>query len=392
MPILKQVRAGIGMGVLSIPGRLGSSFVMVIGIAGVVAVLISVLTMANGLSSILLASGRSDRAIVLAKGATAEAWSALPPNSASIISAAPSLAKTGDGMAEISVDMLSAINVPRKSDGALGALSVRGVSRLSFLVRPEIRLLSGRRFTPGLHEVIVGRDAQGTFKGLDVGQPIDVAGDKWTIVGVFASDNAHDSELLTDMTTLMSAYNRNWINSVTVMLRAPGEFETFKSFLVHNPALNVDVYPERVYYQQLANSTTGLMTLVTYVVSSVMALGAMFAALNTMYSAVSYRRTEIATLRAIGFGATSVSVSVLAEALCLAVVGALLGASVPLLLFSGSTTSLGGLSGSVVAHFRITPKLLVTGIVWACVVGFLGALLPAIRAARLPVAAALRAQ
>jgi putative ABC transport system permease protein len=194
------------------------------------------------------------------------------------------------------------------------------------------------------------------------------------------------------MATLMSAYNRNWINSVTVTLRGPDEFDKFKSFLVHNPALNVDVYPERVYYQQLANSTTGLMTLVTYVVSSVMALGAMFAALNTMYSAVSYRRTEIATLRAIGFGATSVSVSVLAEALCLAVVGALLGASVPLLLFSGSTTSLGGLSGSVVAHFRITPKLLVTGIVWACVVGFLGALLPAIRAARLPVAAALRAQ
>lgn len=380
------------MNVLSIPGRLGSSCVMVIGIAGVVAVLISVLALANGLSSMLLASGRSDRAIVLAKGATAEALSALPRNAASIISAAPSLAKTADGMAEISVDMLSAINVPRKSDGVPGALSVRGVSALSWLVRPEMRLLAGRRFTPGLHEVMVGRDARERFRGLDVGQRIDLAGDKWTVVGTFVSDNAHEAELLTDITTLMSAYSRDWINSVTVMLAAPDEFEGFKSFLVHNPALNVDVYPERVYYQRLANSTTGLITLVTYVVSSVMALGAMFAALNTMYSAVSYRRTEIATLRAIGFGAASVSVAVLAEALCLAVAGALLGAAVPLLLFSGSTTSLGGLSGSVVAHFRITPKLLVTGIVWACVVGFLGALLPAIRAARLPVAAALRAQ
>jgi putative ABC transport system permease protein len=392
MPILKQVRAGIGMNVLSIPNRLGSSFVMVIGIAGVVAVLISVLTVANGLSSVLLASGRSDRAIVIANGAIAEATSALPLNSASIISAAPSVVKTADGMAELSEDMLSAINVHRRSDGALGALTVRGVSRFSFLVRPEIRLVSGRRFTPGLHELIVGSDAQGRFKELDVGQRIDVAGDKWTVVGIFASDNAHESELLTDMTTLMSAYNRNWINSVTVLLRAPEEFDQFRNFLAHNPVLNVDVYPERVYYQQLANSTTGLMTLVTYVVSSVMALGAMFAALNTMYSAVSYRRTEIATLRAIGFGATSVSVSVLAEALCLAVVGALLGAAVPVLLFSGAMTSLGGLSGSVVAHFRMTPKLLVTGIVWACVVGFLGALLPAVRAARLPVAAALRAQ
>lgn len=389
--MLKQIRAGIGINVLSIPHRLGSSFVMVIGIAGVVAVLTSVLTMANGLSSVLLASGRSDRAIVLAKGATAEASSALPRNTASIISTALSPARTGDGMAEISVDMLSAINVPRKSDGTMGAITVRGVSSLSFLVRPEIRLLSGRRFTPGLHEVIVGRDAQERFKGLDVGQRIDLAGDRWTVVGVFASDNAHDSELLTDVSTLMSAYNRDWINSVTVVLRAADQFDEFKSFLVHNPSLHVDVYPERVYYDQLASSATGLMTLVTYVVSSVMAVGAIFAALNTMYSAVSYRTTEIATLRAIGFGATSVSASVLAEALCLAAVGALLGASVPLLLFSGSTPSLGGLSGSVVAHFRITPKVLITGIVWACVVGFFGALLPAIRAARLPVAVALRA-
>jgi len=392
MPILKQIRASIGMNVLSIPHRLGSSYVMVIGIAGVVAVLISVLTMANGLSSMLLASGRSDRAIVLAKGATAEAASALPRNVASILSAAPSLARTADGMAETSVDMLSAINVPKKSDGVLGAITVRGVSGLPFLVRPEIRLLSGRRFSPGLHEVIVGRDAQGRFKGLDVGQRIDLAGDSWTIVGVFASDNSHESELLTDLATLMSAYNRNWINSVTVVLGAADQFDNFKRFLVHNPSLYADVYPERVYYEQLASSATGLMKLVTYVVSSVMALGAIFAALNTMYSAVSYRTTEIATLRAIGFGATSVSASVLAEALCLAAIGALLGALVPMLLFSGSTTSLGGLSGSVVAHFRITPKLLITGSAWACVVGFLGALLPAIRAARLPVAAALRAQ
>lgn len=390
--MLKQLRASIGMNVLSIRHRLGSSFVMVIGIAGVVSVLTSVLTLANGLSSALLASGRSDRAIVLAKGATAEASSALPRKAASIISAAPSLARTRDGTAEISADMLSAINVPRKSDGALGAITVRGVSGVAFLVRPEIRLLSGRRFTPGLHEVMVGRDAQERFKGLDVGEHIDLAGDKWTIVGTFASDNAHDSELLTDASTLMSAYNRDWINSVTVVLRAADQFDEFKSSLVHDPSLYVDVYPERVYYEQLARAATGLMRFVTYVVSSVMAVGAIFAALNTMYSAVSSRTTEIATLRAIGFGAASVSASVLAEALCLAAIGALLGAAVPLLLFGGSTPSLGGLSGSVVAHFRMTPKLLMTGIAWACVVGFLGALLPAIRAARLPVAVALRAQ
>jgi putative ABC transport system permease protein len=376
----------------SIPSRLGSSSVMIIGIAGVVGVLVSILTMATGLSSTLLASGRPDRAIVLHGGANGEAASGLARDSLGIIENAPGVARTPQGRSAVSIDIVTALNLPRKSDGTLAAVTLRGLSEDAFFVRSEVRVVDGRMFSRGVRELIVGRGAQSQFQGLEVGNEVDLLGGRWIIVGTFQSDNSHESGFLTDLDTLMSAYQRNWVNSVTVLLDSPLAFDEFQSSLMANPTLSVDVMREPDYFEQQSRAVSALLFFVTYVIGTIMAVGAMFAALNTMYSAVSQRTKETAILRAMGFGAGSVTVSVLLEALCLAGVGGLLGASIAWLFFGGNTISLGTLVGSVVTELQVTPRLLATGIIWACSVGLLGGLLPAMRAARLPVVVGLRSE
>ena len=246
-------------------------------------------------------------------------------------------------------------------------------------------------FKPGLREVIVGRNGQREDAGLALGDKVSLRNSQWTVVGVYTSGDSYESGMLTDSKTLQSAYQRTYVNAVTVLLASPGSFDTFKKALTTNPTLSVDVLREPDYYAQQSKSISKLMFFVTYVVGAIMAVGALFAALNTMYAAVSARAIEIATLRSIGFGAAPVVVSVLAEALLLALIGASIGATIAWALFSGNTISLGGTLGSVVTQLRITPALLGIGALWACGVGLLGGLFPAIRAARLPVATALRA-
>jgi putative ABC transport system permease protein len=259
-------------------------------------------------------------------------------------------------------------------------------------VRPEIKLVEGRVFQPGLRELIVGRSAFEEFQSVGIGDEVALRDGRWTVVGVFESGrDANESSLMTDSATLLSAYQRTAVNSVTVRLTSESAFEEFKTALTTNPTLSVSVERETDFYRRASQEANQIFGLVGIAVGVFMGLGAVFAALNTMYSAVSVRAREIATLRAIGFGAGGVVVSVLAEALALSLIGAAIGASISWLMFNGNTVTLGDSTGSMVFDMQITPALLLLGVLLACGVGFIGGLLPAVRAARLPVATALRA-
>jgi putative ABC transport system permease protein len=380
------------MNLRSVPQRLGSSSVIVVGIAGVVAVLLSVFGLTRSLSGAVLATGSPDRAIVLRAGATGEFSSTLLVDAVATIKDAPGIARAADGTPAATANFVAAVNLLRKEDGARAGLAVRGVDPAVMAVRPEIKIVSGRAFTPGLRELVVGRSAHEEFQKVAIGDEVTLRDGRWTVVGVFESGgDATESSLMTDAATLLSAYQRTAVNSVTVRLESEDAFETLKTALTTNPTLSVSVERETEFYRRESQEANQIFGLVGIAVGVFMGLGSIFAALNTMYSAVSVRTREIATLRAIGFGGGGVIVSVLVEALILALIGAAIGGAIAWLLFNGNTVALGDSTGSIVFDMQITPALLVLGVLIACAVGFLGGLLPAVRAARLPVATALRA-
>ena len=388
--MLRQIVAVSAMSLRSIPQRLGASVVVVIGIAAVVGVLVSVFTMAGSLTGSLISVGSADRAIVIRSGASFEGESMLPLDTAPIVASAPGVARTAEGRSAVTADVVTVVSRLSRTNGALRSLSVRGVGAENFFVRPEIALVEGRRFTPGLREAIVGRSAQAEFEGLDVGAEVKLRDGVWTIVGAFTTGDATETGLITDVDTLASAYGVGYVNSVTARLEAPEAFDTLKTALDANPTLSVDVYREPDYYVMDAADLDDLFFFVTYVICSIMAAGALVGALNTMYAAVSGRAVEIATLRALGFGATGIVVSIVVESLALALLGAGAGSAISWLIFAGDSVSLGGGDGTLITTLTITPATLVTGLTWACAVGLVGALFPAVRAARLPVAMALR--
>jgi putative ABC transport system permease protein len=392
MTVLRQISAVTNMNLRSLPQRVWTSTVIVVGIAGVVGVLVSVLAMGTGFTNAMTSTGRPAYAIVLRSGATNEVGSSLAVDAAQTIMDAPGIARLPDGKPAASPEMFVSVNMLRKADNGRAGIVVRGVAPGGLAIRPEIRITEGRMFQPGLRELIAGRGAQTEFAGLAVGDEVMLRDGPWTVVGTFsAAGTAEESTLLTDSNTLMSAYLRNVYNSVRIKLESAEAYEGFRDALTTNPTLSVNVMTEQEYYRQAAQNVDTLFSVITYVVGVIMAVGAVFAALNMMYSAVSARSVEIATLRAIGFGAGGVVASVLAEAFVLAVIGAGIGAAIAMLLFNGNTVSLGGTVGSLVTEMRVTPALVGAGIGLACFVGLLGGLFPAIRAARLPVATALRA-
>lgn len=395
MSTFRQIAAVVAMNLRSLPQRAKTSLVIVIGIAGVVAVLISVLSLSTGLVHALVATGRPDRAIVLHKQSISEVGSSIPREAVFTLLEEPGIARDAAGRPIASAEMLATVNLPRREGGALGALTLRGVSTEAFELRPEIRLTAGHLFRAGLRELIVGEAAQRRYKGLDVGSRVRFGDNEWIIVGAFSSGGgAHDSELMADANTVLSAYQRSTFNSVTVKLAGPGALARLEKAISSDSTLPVIVRDETEYYEQQSQTFARLLAVIAHIVGVIMAIGAVFAALNTMYSAVSARAVEIATLRAIGFGAWAVVASVITEALLLALVGALIGAAVAWLAFDGNTVSTlagGGGIAQVVFHLRIGAGLIATGILWACVVGLVGGILPALRAARLPVATALRA-
>jgi putative ABC transport system permease protein len=375
----------------AIPRRLGSSLVIVIGIAGVVGVLISVLAMAQGFLDTMGHTGRPDRAIVLRGGSQSELASTISRDNAQAIADAKGVKVDQSGHAIQSAEMVAIVDQPLRQTGTPANLTFRGVGPQAFELRPELKLVAGRMFQPGLREVIVGKAAQTQFSGLDIGSHIAVRDSDWTVVGAFDSDDSHSSEMMADVDTVLAAYRRTLFQSVTVMLQGAGAFDDFKAALNSDPRLSVEVLREPEYYARLSEQLGKILKFIGYVVGGIMAVGALFGALNTMYSAVSARTLEIATLRAIGFGAVPVLVSVFVEAVLLSLVGAAIGSSLAWLFFNGNAVnSLSGNFTQVVFRLEVTPTLMALGIVWAAAIGLFGGLFPALRAARRPVVDALR--
>lgn len=391
--LLRQILAVTWMNLRSLPERVGPSSVVVIGIAGVVAVFVSVLAMAAGFDRTLAHSGRPDRAIVLRSGTQSELTSSGTRENALTIADAPGIRRDRDGKPVISAEAVVVLGLAKKGVKGKANVTLRGIGPKGMAVRPEIRLVDGRMFVPGLREVIVGEAAEAEFQGLGLGARIAFREGDWTVVGHFESGgNAHESELLTDAETVLSAYRRNGFQSVTALLDDSAAFDRFKRALTTDPTLSVDVKREPEYYAQIASRLGKILYLLAYIVGGVMAVGAVFGALNTMYSAVSARTREIATLRAIGFSPAGVVVSVFAEALVLSLLGGAIGAALAWGFFNGNVIStLGGGFTQIVFRLEVTPGLASMGLAAALAIGMAGGLLPAIRAARVPVVDALRA-
>jgi putative ABC transport system permease protein len=392
MNSLRQIIAVTSISLRTIPQRMGASMVIVVGIAGVVAVLISMLAMAIGFTETVKGTGRTDRVIVLRGGSGSELSSSISRDQAATIKDAPGIRRDENGRPIVSAESVVMVNLPKKGETSTANVAFRGVGLENRALRPEIKIIAGRDYEPSLRELIVGKAAQAQFAGLDIGAHIVIRDTEWTVVGVFESGgNSHESGLMADADTVMAAYRRPVFQSVSLLLESPDAFTTLKDALTTNPTMSVDVMTEPQYYAQQSEQLGKLLFLISYVVGGIMAVGALFSALNTMYSAVSARGVEIATLRAIGFGSGPVVVSVLAEALVLAVSGGLLGALLAWIAFNGNAVNtLGGNFTQVVFPLMVTPGLVVIGITWACVVGILGGLFPALRVARAPIAVALQ--
>ena len=391
--MFKQLTAVIGMSLQTLPQRIGASSVIVIGIAGVVGVLVSVLAMGAGFRHTLADSGRADRVIILRGGSDAELNSNLTRADVDTISNAPGLAKDASGKALLSNELVTVVNVPKMDTGTDANVTLRGVGLKLTEVRPELKVIAGRMFRPAVRELIAGSGAAKQFRGLSVGGVVHVRNADWTVTGIFSSNgDVHESELLADVDTVGSSIERPGYSSAVGLLTGAGEFSRFKDALTTDPQLKVDVQREPEYYAAQSKNLTQVINVVGNTVAIIMAIGAMFGALNSMYSAVAARGLEIATLRAIGFGALPVLLSVMIEALLLSLLGGVIGASLAWLFFNGhSVSTLGGAFAQVVFQLTVTRALIITGIVWACLIGLLGGFFPALRAARLPVAEALRA-
>src|ERR1019366_2171574 len=386
--MFKQLSAVSLMSLQTLPQRIGASSVIVIGIAGVVAVLVSVLAMGAGFRHTLADSGRADRAIILRGGSDTELNSNLTRSDVDTISNAPGIAKDAHGKALISSELVTVVNVPKIDTGTDANVTLRGVGLTLTQVRPELAIVAGRLFRPAVRELIAGVGAAKQFRGLEPGNVLHLRNADWTVTGLFTSNgDIHESELLADVDTVGSSIERTGYSSAIALLTSAAAFTPFKDALTTDPQLKVDVEREPDYYAAQSKDLTKAIKVVGNTVAVIMAIGAMFGALNSMYSVVAARGLEIATLRAIGFGALPVLLSVMLEALLLSLLGGIIGASLAWILFNGhSVSTLGGAFAQVVFKLTVTRTLIVTGILWACVIGVLGGLFPALRAARLPVA------
>jgi len=392
--MFKQLTAVTAMNLQTLPQRWGTSSVIVIGIAGVVAVLVSLLAMGVGFQHTLADSGRADRVIILRGGSDVELNSNLTRADIDVIASAPGLAKDALGKPALSNELVTVANVPKIDTGTDANVTLRGVGAKLLTVRPEIQFVSGRMFRPGVRELIAGAGAAKQFRGLTTGSILRLRNADWTVTGVFTSNgDVHESELLADVDTVTSAIERTaGYSSAIGLLASPDSFDAFKDALTTDPRLKVDVQREPDYYAAQSKDLSKTLKVVGTTVAAIMAIGAMFGALNSMYSAVATRSLEIATLRAIGFGGVPIVISVLLEALLLSLLGGTLGAALAWVFFNGhSVSTLGGAFAQVVFKLTVTRRLIVTGIIWACIIGLLGGLFPAVRAARIPVAEALRA-
>jgi putative ABC transport system permease protein len=393
MSTLKTTWAATKLGLQSIPQRLGTSLVVVVGVAIVVTVFITVLSMAAGYTKAAASTGKPWRAIVLGGNAETESGSSLSRDNVLTIINAPGLKRAANGDAVFSADALAFVPLQSRRGGLNAFATVRGVGAGSGSLRPEVRIVEGRLFNPGNHEVIVGRGVQGRMVGLDVGQSIGMPGGDWKIVGIFESGgDSHESELMTDAETLLSIYRRGQLSSVTVALESEAAFDTFRNALASNPTLTVRVMRESDYFAQSSEGIARLLRALAFGIGGIMAFGAAFGSVNTMYTAVSARAKEIATLRALGFGSGAVVTSVLVEALVLSLAGAIIGSAIAWLAFSGLSVSTmtGSTPSQLTFALDVNLSLVLGGVLIACGIGMLGGLLPALRAGGVSVATAMR--
>jgi putative ABC transport system permease protein len=389
---LRQVVAITTMTLRSLPARWGVAAVVVICLAGVCGVMVSMLAMADGFEQTYRRAGRADRIVVLSTGETNDATSSITREQLPALLDAPGLARLADGTPAVSVERYTTSTLALAASGKDGNLIVRGVGPSVLEVRPEVKLTAGRLFKPGLRELIVGRAVQRQFRDIALGAELNLSGITWTIVGTFESaGTALESEAWGDVEAVMSAYNQAAYSSVLARLASPESFQVYKDALIANPALSHTPQREEAYLAAQSGVLGVAMRVIGYVVASIMALGAVFAALNTMYASIEARGIEIATLRALGFGAAPIVISVLFEGLVLCLAGGSIGGAIAWLLFNGYTAStLGNGNTQIVFAFNVSAALLAQGAIWACVIGLAGGLLPALRAARLPVVEALR--
>lgn len=380
------------VGLATIPQRLGSASVVVVGIAGVVGVLVALLAMGAGFAATLRQSGSDDTAIVIRAGAQTELNSVLDHDTATLVSQAPQVLKNAQGDPIASPELVVVASLPKKANGLDANVEIRGIGERAWALRPNVKLIAGRKFAPGLRELIVGKGAATQFAGLDIGSSLKLNGQVWTIVGEFDSGDANNSDLWGDTAVVGSTYRRgSSTTSVTVRLTDAAAFDAFKAGIASDRRLQVDVSTTRDYYNTQAQNLTQTIRVLGTTVGIIMAIGAVFGALNTMYAAVATRTREIATLRAIGFRGLPVVVSVLLETILLAVLGGALGAAIAWAVFDNYTAStLGSNFSQVVFAFHVTPALLWGGLKWALAIGVIGGLFPALRAARMPVTAGLR--
>jgi putative ABC transport system permease protein len=380
------------LGIATMPQRLGPASVVIVGIAGVVGVLVALFAMAEGLRSTLVETGNAETAILVRANSQTELNSVLTHDATVIIGDEPQVMHDPQGRTVASPELVVVASLPKKSTGQDANVEVRGVGEEAWAVRPKIHMIAGRRFTPGLRELVIGKRAMQEFEHTAVGSKPDIGGQPWTIVGEFESGDEHDSELWADANVVASTYNRGSSRtSVTVRLKSPDQFDAFKAAVTADPRFKVDASTTRDYYTRQSAGLTRLIRVLGTTVAVIMAIGAVFGALNTMYAAVATRTREIATLRAMGFRGGPVVVSVLIETLLLAIVGGVIGAAIAWGIFDHYTAStLGANFSQVVFEFRVTPTLLADGLKWAIAIGFIGGLFPAVRAARMPVTDGLR--
>jgi putative ABC transport system permease protein len=387
-----QVWAVTTLNLRTIGQRRGSSAATVFGVAGVVTVVVAVLSIAEGFRATLASTGAPESVIVLRGGSDAEMMSGIARADTRLVAGGPGVARVPAGEVA-SAELYVVVNLPKRSTHTDANVPLRGVQPAAFAVRKDVHLVAGRLFQWGRNEVIAGTGAARQFAGLDVGSSLRLGENVWKVVGLFSSGGSlSESEIWTDVDVLMPAYRRRMFQSVHLRLDSPGGFDRFKDALTTDPRLDVKVVRESEYYAEQSQTLTNIITRLGIGITFLMGVGAVFGALLTMYSAVAARTREIATLRALGFGSVPVAVSVLAEALVLALAGGVIGGLLAYLFFNGyHTSTLNWRTFSQVAFaFKVTPRLMLAALVLTLPMGLIGGLFPAIRAARLPVAAALR--
>lgn len=385
--------AAARIGIASLPQRYGTASVIVIGIAGVVAVLVAMLAMAEGFRATMEGTGDDRTAIVLRGGSHTEISSSISREQVPLVATLAGVGRDAQGRALVSAELSQVVSLLSASNASDVNVQLRGLGEQGWAVHARAKIVEGRAYVPGRRELVAGRGAQRQFRGIAVGQPLRLGNQQWMVVGLFASGDANESELWADAQTVADAFNRDYYQAIHLRTAGVSGYAQFKAAMAADPRLKLDVQTSRAFYGKQAGGLNQLLTVLGTVIGTIMALGAVFGALNTMYAAVATRACEIATMRAIGFRALPVVMAVMLEAMLLALLGGLTGGLIAWALFNGySVSTMGSNFSQVVFQFRVAPTVLWSGLKWALGIGLIGGLFPALRAAYQPIAESLRAR